>query len=114
MSKDYRVYLEDILEAAGKIRKYSEGMDFEAFAGNSLVSDAVIRNLLIIGEAAKCVPAEIKKQHQDIKWKKISGLRDILVHEYSAVDMAIVWDVVTNKLPALETAVRTILGKYDR
>lgn len=60
MSKDYRVYLEDILEAAGKIRKYSEGMDFEAFAGNSLVSDAVIRNLLIIGEAAKCVPAELK------------------------------------------------------
>ncbi len=111
MSKDYNVYLEDILEAAGKIRRYSKGMDFEAFAGNSLTSDAVIRNLLIIGEAAKSVPADIKKQHPDIEWKKISGLRDVLVHEYAAVDMAIVWDVVTNKLPALETAVKAILGK---
>lgn len=111
MSKDYKVYLDDILEAAGKIRKYSGGMSFEAFSGNSLVSDAVIRNLLTIGEAAKRVPTEIKKQHPDIEWKKIAGLRDILVHEYSAVDMAIVWDVVMNKLPALETAVRAILDK---
>ena len=99
------------LEAAGRIHRYTQGMDFEKFTANSLTSDAVIRNLLIIGEAAKRVPADIKKQHPDIEWKKISGMRDILVHEYSAVDMGIVWDVVTNKLPALETAVRTILGQ---
>jgi uncharacterized protein with HEPN domain len=64
--------------------------------------DAVVRNLEIIGEAAKMIPDSIRVQYPNIEWKKISGLRDILAHHYFEVDLDIVWDIIQNKLPELE------------
>ena len=101
MSKDYELYLDNILEAAEKIGRYVSGLSYGDFAGKSLVSDAVIRNLEIIGEAVKKLPEELKRKHPEIEWKKIAGFRDILAHEYAGVSLRIVWDIVENKLPEL-------------
>lgn len=101
MPRDSRVYLEDILEASQKIRLYTEGFSFESFREDSRTADAVIRNLEIIGEAVKQIPEAIRARQPEIPWKKIAGLRDILIHAYFGIDFEMIWDVVTNKLPAL-------------
>lgn len=109
MSNKYEIYLQDILEAIEKIEKYTKGVSFEEFVKNTVVSDAVIRNLEIIGEAVKRLPIEMKREHADIEWKKIAGLRDILIHEYAAVSLKIIWDVVVNKIPELKDVMKKIV-----
>lgn len=109
--RDYRLYLEDILEAIKNIEKYTKGINAKKLKDNSLIRDAVIRNLEIIGEAVKHIPLTLKKKHPLIEWKKISGLRDILAHEYFGVDLGILWDIISNKLPALKKETKAILKK---
>ena len=106
MSRDYKVYLEDVLEAISKIRTYTAGMSADSFAADNKTLDAVLRNLEVIGEAVKRIPDEIRSQHQQVEWKKIAGLRDILIHHYFGIDAEIIWDVVHNKLPDLESQIR--------
>jgi uncharacterized protein with HEPN domain len=71
----------------------------------------VVRNLEVIGEAAKMVPDAIRAQHQDVDWMKIAGLRDILIHQYFGIDLEIISDIMRNKLPALEKRVEQMLEK---
>ena len=109
MPRDSRVYLEDILDAIGAIRDYASGMTREQFGRDRKTVDAVLRNLEVIGEAVKHVPADIRSQGPEIEWQKIAGLRDVLIHGYFGVDLDIVWDIVVHKLPALGRQVRTLL-----
>lgn len=111
MRRDYRVYLEDIIEAAGAAREFIAGMGKDELGKDRRTRDAVVRNLEIIGEAVKKLPVETKRDYPDVEWKKIAGLRDILVHDYFGIDMDIVWDVVQNKLPVLAEQVRRILDE---
>ncbi|MEO0078556.1 MAG: DUF86 domain-containing protein [candidate division WOR-3 bacterium] len=101
MPRDYRAYLEDIVEAAGAVREFVAGMSKVELANDRRTRDAVVRNLEVIGEAAKKLPAQTKRDHPEVEWKKIAGLRNVLIHEYFGVDIDIVWDVVQNKLPVL-------------
>jgi uncharacterized protein with HEPN domain len=78
MPRDSKVYLEDILEAARKIRSYTDGLSYESFRLSPMAVDAVIRNLEVIGEAAKQIPDSIRSQAPEVPWKRIAGLRDIL------------------------------------
>jgi len=109
MSRDYRIYLEDILQAAGKIRRYAGRKSRTALFRDEKTIDAILRNLEVIGEAAKNVPASVRNAHTGIPWKRMAGLRDILIHAYFSVSADIVWDVVRNKLPSVERKVRSIL-----
>ena len=109
MPRDYKVYLEDILEAAGRVLKFTSGLAFSDFVRDLKTHDAVIRNLEIIGEAIKKVPEEVRKEHPKVEWKKIGSLRDILIHEYFGVDDEILWDIVQHKLPKLKNQVESLL-----
>jgi len=111
MPRDYRVSLADILEASRKVRQYTEGLTPEMLSMDSKTLDAVIRNLEVIGEAVRMVPDEIRSAHPEVAWKKIAGLRDILIHRYFGIDLEIVWDIVQTKVPALEARVRELLGQ---
>lgn len=108
MPRDYKVYLDDMIVAIEKVRRYTAGMAFESFSKDEKTLDAVIRNLEVIGEAAKSVPDAVRAKHPEMDLRKIGGLRDILIHEYFGVDLEILWDVIQNKLPVLEQQVREI------
>ncbi len=80
--RDYTLYLKDMLEAMEAIEKFVEGVDFDNFQKNDMVSSAVIRKFEIIGEAAKKVPDTIRNKYPGIPWKEMSGMRDRLIHFY--------------------------------
>jgi uncharacterized protein with HEPN domain len=111
MPRDSRVYLDDILDATRKITVYTGGLSKAAFLEDEKTLDAVIRNLEVIGEAVKKLPENLRAKHSAVEWKKIAGLRDILIHEYFGLDAEIVWDIVQNKVPALDREVRTMLNE---
>ena len=113
MPRDYRLYLDDILDAVQQIRIYVEGYDGEAFAADRKTQDAVIKNLEVIGEAARNLPEDIGAAAPEIDWRKITGLRNILIHEYFGISIPIIWDIIQNKLDPLEQVSRKILGKMN-
>ena len=114
MPRDFKVFLKDILQAIERIEEYAEDLSFEDFYKNQLVQDGVVRNLEIIGEAVKHLPKDVQKKYPRVEWKKIAGLRDILIHAYFGVDCDIVWDVVINKIPELKEQISLILKKREK
>ena len=109
MLRDYKVYLNDILTSISKIERYMDNLSFQEFTQDGMRVDAVVRNLEVIGEAAKHVPKEIRRKYPLVEWRKVSGLRDILIHEYFGVDLDILWDIAKNKLPTLKKGMERIL-----
>lgn len=112
--RDWKLFLDDILEAAGRIIQYAEDMTFETFLSDHRTYDAVVRNLEIIGEAAKNIPSEIRANYPDIEWRKISGLRDILAHVYFGLDDEVLWDIVENKLVELVQQISAMRESHSR
>jgi len=106
MSRDPQLLLEDIEESCCRIRDYTKGMNRDSFGQDQKTIDAVLRNLGIIGEATKRLPSDLCMKAPEINWRRIAGMRDILVHDYFGIDIDIVWDVVNEKLPALHQAVQ--------
>ncbi len=109
MQKDPLIYLEHILVCIQKIKSYTANLNEADFLKNSLVQDAVIRNLEIIGEATKKLNAEFRKNHPEIEWKKIAGMRDKLIHDYIGVDLWAVWSVIDQIIPNLEIKLGQII-----
>lgn len=97
-------------ESAIKIARFTEGMDLATFVENEVVFDAVLRNLEIIGEAAKSIPQLVRQRHPGIEWRKLAGLRDVLAHNYFGLEPETIWDIVTNALPPVAARLAPIIS----
>lgn len=104
-----RDFVSDIQEAIRRIADYTSGMTYEAFLADTKTQDAVIRNLEIIGEAAKNLSEQLKAKHATIPWKGMAGIRDKLIHHYFGVNLDIVWQVVTSELSPVIAPLAEIL-----
>jgi len=100
--------------AIGKIERYTENLGYEEFKNDELKVDGVVRNLEIIGEAVKKIPAEIRMKYPDVEWNKIAGIRDILIHAYFTVDLDILWGIIEEKLPSFKKRVIQIMGEINK
>jgi len=83
------------------------------FWENDLVADAVVRNLEVIGEAARYVPEELRARFQEVSWRRVVGFRNVVVHKYFAVDLEIVWTIVSEHLPHLKRVVQRMLDTLE-
>ncbi len=101
--------IQDILEAIESIQSYTEDMEFATFENDRRTVDAVVRNLIIIGEAATRVPDESAQRFPEIPWAEMRAMRNLIVHEYFGVSDRIIWDTAKNNLPPLVAPLRTIL-----
>lgn len=110
--KDARLYLIHILESLGKIEDYTHG-GRDAFMDSPMVQDAVVRNFEVIGEAVKQIPDSLKLEHPEIPWRRIAGLRDVLIHQYMSVDLEAVWAIVEDELPKFRQAIVGILVRLQ-
>ncbi len=110
--KSDALYLRYILDAMTRIEQYT-AVGQEVFLATPHWQDATIRQLEIIGEAAKQISAELRDNHRDIPWRQIAGLRDVLIHNYMGVDIAAVWQITQSELPGLKRTVQAILGNQN-
>lgn len=113
MRRTYKLFVEDILEATEKIKRYTRGLTYETFVKNEMVVDAVIRNLEMIGEASRNIPEDVREEYPDIPWRRMIGLRNIVVHEYFGVDLGIVWKIATSNLPETKAKIAAMLKRVD-
>lgn len=113
MKKDPRVYLAHILECVSKIERYTvQGR--EHFFADAMVQDAVLRNLEVMGEAAKRLSESYRAAHPEVPWRALAGLRDVLIHQYEGVDLERVWAVVRDDLPGLKRAIGALVPPLDQ
>jgi uncharacterized protein with HEPN domain len=113
MSRDSRLLLEDVLDAASRIRSYLEGRTRPTLDEDLRTRDAVFHNLEVIGEAVKKLPRDLLARHPAIDWSGFARMRDIVSHQYFRVDLDIVWQAVTDEMPGLESAVRALLKEAE-
>lgn len=111
--KSDKVYIAHILDAIEAILKYTDRLDQSGFLDNSLIQDAVIRNLQVIGEATKKVSHKTRSRYTKVPWKQMAGMRDKLIHDYMGVDLWAVWLVVERDLPPLQIQLKEIIDKVD-
>jgi uncharacterized protein with HEPN domain len=113
MKKDPKVFLNHILDSIGEIEKNITNLDEVEFSQNTTVQDAVIRRLEIIGEATKNLPKSFKDKHPEVEWRKVAGLRDIIVHEYFGLSLRLVWKITQKDIPELKRQISKSLGSLE-
>lgn len=104
--KNDQVYIEHILEAIDRIKKYTEEVEEQEFKKKDMVQDAVVRQIEVIGEATKQLSDEEREKYPEIPWKDIAGMRDNLIHNYFGVDLEQVWQTVKQDIPHLENILK--------
>ncbi len=107
--RDCKLYLKDILAAIDAIEGFVADLGPESFQADDKTVSAVVRKLEIIGEAAKGIPDDIKRNHPSIPWREMAGMRDKLIHFYFGVDYPLVWKTIKHRLPQIKPELQEIL-----
>ena len=108
MKRDVMLFIGDILESIEAIEEFSKDINKEELNSNRLKRNAIVREIEIIGEAVKNIPDNLKEKYPEIPWKKIAGLRDIIIHTYFNIDLDITWEIIKKDIPILEKQIRII------
>jgi len=114
MKRDTSLFIEDILESIKNIESFTKGITEKELSKNIEKQSAIIRQIEIIGEAAKNIPLSIRKKYPDIPWKDIVGMRDVISHGYFKVDLFIVWKVIKEDLPDLKEKIEEVKENLKR
>lgn len=109
MSKNFRVYINEILKAISEIEEFTENFTYESFLENKMAIKAVAMNLVLIGENAKLIPLEVKRKYSRIPWTRMKSARNLLAHEYPKVEFKDLWDTAKCELPPVKPMLKEIL-----
>ena len=107
--RDWRQRVLDIIESAERILAATADVDFSRFTSDVVLRDAVLYNVVVIGEAARYVPAEVQKRHSDIPWREMRDLRNFVAHVYHGVSYRRIWRTITTDLPVIVRRLRLLL-----
>lgn len=99
--REWRFYLDDMIDFAGKVLAYTDGLDQARFVDSDLIYDATLRNLELIGEAATHIPDEVRGAHPEIPWRMIIATRNRLIHGYLGIDDDTLWSIIRDEVPEL-------------
>ena len=113
MSRDWLLYLDDLIESAEKIQRFLHGKEFEDFIADEMLFDAVLFNLEVIGEAAKMLPGEAKAAAPEADWSGPARMRDLIAHHYFAVDPSIVWEAAAGHVPQILEHAKRLRERFD-
>lgn len=111
--RDYPEFLKDMLLEAQLAQEFVAGVDYDSFLANAEKQRAVVRCIEVIGEAARNIPPPIRQRYPEVDWKKITGMRDRLIHGYAGMSLEIVWSVAKEDLPRLQEQIEKILQEID-
>jgi uncharacterized protein with HEPN domain len=106
--RDPDLLVQDMLDATRKIEMYTAGLDHAAFLRDEKTADAVVRNLEVLGEAARQMPDDFTKQNPNVPWNQIAGLRNRIVHDYFGLDLEIIWQIIQHDLPTLKAQLQKL------
>src|SRR5271157_1354176 len=108
MKKDPVVFLTHIIDSIQLIESYMEGRTEADLMESTGLQDKIIRRIQVIGEAVKNLPDDLKRNHPEVPWRDITGMRDIVIHQYFGIDLEFVWNVVTKDIPDLKLKILKI------
>jgi uncharacterized protein with HEPN domain len=112
--RGWHLRIADIIEAIEAVQDYCRGITYESFASDRKTIDAVVRNFIIIGEAATRLPEDVTEQHPDLPWREMRDMRNIAVHEYFGVDPMIIWQTLRRNLPPLLPILKDLLISSEK
>jgi len=111
--RDYRDYLQDILDSVCEIESFIKGMSYEDFKRDRKTINAVVRSIEVMGEAAKRIPRALKTKWGGIPWRQMAGMRDKLIHEYFGVDVEILWKTAKDEIPPLKQLAQDVFRSLE-
>jgi len=113
-TRDYRDYLQDILDAINDIESFVDNMTYKEFIKDRKTLNAVIRSIEIIGEASKNIPESTKTNNRELPWKQMAGMRDKLIHAYFGIDTETLWKAAKENIPPLKQSIQEILKNQEK
>jgi uncharacterized protein with HEPN domain len=113
-SRDYKDYLQDILDAADDVENFVDNLTYGEFIKDRKTLNAVIRSIEIIGEATKHIPETIRAKYEQVPWKQMAGMRDKLIHAYTGIDTETIWKAAKENIPQLKTTIQKTQKQQEK